>query len=327
LKNKKIIVTGAEGFIGSNLCNRLTKTFPNVRLIGAGNINHPCKFNNVLNSFFCDYLQPRDIHKYLESTSSLDIVGVIHLGACSRTDELDMNYLLQNNHRFSADLIDLCASKNIRLIYASSASVYGRYNQKESKSDEKPLNPYAFSKLLTDRYYVNNYGASSAPIAGLRFFNVFGTGEGHKKGMSSPITTFNNQALENHSINLFEENCIANFNGKYARDFISVIDTIDAIEELLIKPSITGLIDIGSGLPMTFEEVAALVSRWWKKEKGINVDINTVNFPPHLQDGYQPFTKADMSMVKNKKLDWKPEDQRLRIYQCLNKMNNHNPEL
>jgi len=162
----------------------------------------------------------------------------------------------------------------------SSASVYGN-----TKGKINPLNYYAITKLQVDYFVQDNLDKFSS-IQGFRYFNVYGNGEEHKGDQASPISKFTKQIRETGKLKLFKGS------DKFLRDFICVDDVVDIV---LYNRAESGIYDLGTGTPISFQEVAELVA---EKEKG---EIEYIDFPEHLKGKYQTNTKADMKWLGNYK--------------------------
>ncbi len=313
-----LIITGCEGFIGSNIARYFLEHSNNVSLIGCGSLNRKEKFMNISNLSLIDYWDKSELFTNLSSIRKDRIIGIIHMGACSSTDECNGEYLIKNNTRYTNKLIDYCIHNSLRMIYASSASVYGIRGEYDKDNETKlsPMNMYAFSKLLTDNYLRFNY-PNQKLITSLRFFNVFGLNERHKIGMSSPIHTFNQQAKLNFQIKLFKED---NINHLFQRDFIFVDDIAELINIFLTRKDLYGLFDVGTGRPTSFKDIANKIGTWWK-ENGSLIDIKEIDFPKKLIGSYQTYTRANMDYLVVKKIDWRPKETFEGIEFFLNRIN------
>ena len=181
-----IVVTGAAGFIGSNLVRAL-----NARgerdIIAVDNLTRSEKIANLADCDIADFLDKDEfIVRLTEGDFALDIAAVLHQGACSDTMETDGRYMMRNNYRYSVALLDYCQEQEIPFLYASSASVYGSGTTfREERAYEAPLNVYAYSKALFDQYARGVMSDRTAQIAGFRYFNVYGMREQHKGRGSS----------------------------------------------------------------------------------------------------------------------------------------------
>ena len=147
----KIVVTGAAGFIGSNLIQGL-----NARgiddIIAVDDLSVGDKFRNLADLRIADYVDMDDFYALYGAGHYGDVEAVFHEGACSDTMEQDGKYMMDNNFTLSCELFQACMSQGTRLLYASSAATYGGSSTfKEEPAYEKPLNVYGYSKLLFDQ--------------------------------------------------------------------------------------------------------------------------------------------------------------------------------
>jgi ADP-L-glycero-D-manno-heptose 6-epimerase len=275
------IVTGANGFIGSNLAIHLSKL--NQGAVYAIDFESNRGYlTNQKNIFF---IPAKVFYSDLKNTiKSLGTPKVIfHEGAISSTTETDWSKLLHFNINCSLDLIYYCRNNNIPLQYASSASVYGNLPIEEWKNSNKntnPLNLYAKSKQQID-YVSSMIMNSKMPpklIQGMRYFNVYGPNEDHKGDQASPYHKFKKQLQESGKIKLFEGS------KDFFRDFISVEELIQKkLYCLENKPS--GIYDVGTGTPKSFYDVAL--------EIGSSSDvIEWIPMPSHLEEHYQKYSCA-----------------------------------
>jgi len=197
---------------------------------------------------------------------------IIHQGAMSSTTNTNLKQIFTFNIDFSEWLFEQAAKYDIPVKYASSASVYG--NQ---QGIINPLNYYALSKVTTD-YWVQDHIDEFPLIQGFRYFNVYGEGEEHKNDQASPITKFAKQLEENGKLKLFEGS------DKFLRDFICVDDIVDIV---LNNEKGSGIYDLGTSAPVSFQHVAECVA---KKYGG---EIEYIPFPDHLKGKYQTYTCAE----------------------------------
>ena len=216
------IVTGAAGFIGSNLVRAL-----NARgerdIIAVDNLTRGDKFNNLVDCEIADYLDKDDFLEALSAGSFDDgIEAVLHQGACSDTVESDGRYMMDNNYRWTAQLLEFCQGEEIPLVYASSAAVYGGTGVfRESREFERPLNVYGYSKFLLDQVVRRQLASRTAPIVGLRYFNVFGPRQDKNGPYAAVIPVWVGRLLAN-------EPCTINGDGDTSRDFCFVKNAVQA---------------------------------------------------------------------------------------------------
>jgi nucleoside-diphosphate-sugar epimerase len=169
------IVTGAAGFIGSRLVGALNRA--GVReIIAVDDLADAEKVSNLASLDIEDYLDKREFLERLEANQFDGVIeGVLHQGACSDTMESNGRFMMENNYRYSCALLDWCQEEEVPLLYASSASVYGAGRVfREDRKFEAPLNVYGYSKFLFDQRVRRRLASRSAPIVGLRYFNVYG---------------------------------------------------------------------------------------------------------------------------------------------------------
>lgn len=252
----KILITGHKGFIGQNLTLYLQNDHA---LFGY-------EWQETL----------------LPEVEGFD--WVIHLGAISSTVERDIDKIILQNYEFSKWLYNQCSRKGVNLQYASSASVYGTNENFSEDAPKNPQSPYAWSKYLFDRWVWQQ--DHKIIVQGLRYFNVYGPMEDHKRNQASPITKFVKQAKSSKTIELFENS------EKYKRDFIFVGDVCEIHKQLLEK-KVSGIYNVGTGFTYSFQDVADIVA------KKYSANIQYISMPENLKNQYQEYTCADITKLSN----------------------------
>lgn len=302
------VVTGAAGFIGSNLVKALNER-GETDIIAVDNLKHADKFRNLTDCDIADYMDKEEFLTRLgEGYFDGLLAAVLHEGACSDTMETDGRYMMQNNYRYSLELLNYCQEEEIPFLYASSASVYGAGPVfKEDRAHESPLNVYAYSKFLFDQVVRRRWDRRSAQIVGLRYFNVYGPREAHKGRMASVAFHFFNQFRADGYVKLFE-GCDGYENGGQLRDFVSVEDVVKVNMHFLDHPDQSGIFNLGTGRAQSFNDVAVAVINTLRAEQGeaaLSLDeirkrelLRYVPFPEQLKGKYQSYTQADMAAVR-----------------------------
>ena len=300
-----LLVTGAAGFIGSNLVRAL-----NARghrdVVAVDNLARAEKVPNLVDLEIADFIDKRDLPKRLASLAG--VTAVLHQGACSDTMEGDGRYMMENNYEYSKTLLDWCQQRRVPFIYASSASVYGAGRVfRESREHEAPLNVYGYSKFLFDQVVRGMLERRTAQVAGFRYFNVYGPREAHKGRMASVAFHFFNQYLAEGRVKLFEGSDGFG-HGEQIRDFVSVEDVVKVNLFFLGNPAVSGIFNVGTGRAQSFNDVAVATVNAIRRSRGEAAlalaqlrdagTIQYVPFPPQLVGKYQSFTQADISALR-----------------------------
>jgi ADP-L-glycero-D-manno-heptose 6-epimerase len=301
-----IVVTGAAGFIGSNLVKALNDG-GETDVVAVDNLAKPDKFANLVDCAIADYIDKRDFLQMVTSRRLTRPAAVFHQGACSDTMESDGRYMMENNYRYSIELLEWCQQQKIPFIYASSAAVYGSGPQfVEDPSNERPLNIYGYSKYLFDQIVRRRLTSLTAPVVGLRYFNVYGPREAHKGRMASVAFHHFEQFGRDGKVRLFEGSH-GYANGEQRRDFIHVDDVVTANLNFLNRPT-SGVFNLGTGRAQPFNDVGLSVVNEMRRQAGhdrVTLQqavsqglIEYVPFPAALQGKYQPFTQADLTALR-----------------------------
>lgn len=292
-----IVVTGAAGFIGSVMVERLNKEgLTDIIVVDDFSSEH--KNRNLAEKKFIEKVHRDEFFMWFDKNHS-DVDFIIHIGARTDTTEFDMDVLNILNLDYTKQMWVRCSTYSIPLIYASSAATYGLGEFGYEDNHEvvyklKPLNPYGISKNEFDKWALKE--EKTPPFwAGLKFFNVYGPNEYHKGRMASVILHAFNQIKETGKVKLFRSHNPDFNDGEQLRDFIFVMDVVDVIRYLMNNKPESGLYNLGTGKARAFKDLALATF------KAINTEpvIEFIDTPEDIRDKYQYFTEADMSKLKN----------------------------
>jgi ADP-L-glycero-D-manno-heptose 6-epimerase len=303
----RIVVTGAAGFIGSNIVKGLNDRGID-DIIAVDDLTQGDKFRNLADLRIADYVDADVFYDAFADGHFGSVDAVFHEGACSDTMETDGKYMMDNNYTLSCGLFRACQERGTRLLYASSAATYGgSANFVESPEFERPLNVYGWSKLLFDQRMRRELGAqlerAAHQVVGFRYFNVYGPREQHKGRMASVAFHQFNQFREHGKVKLFGD--YGGYGpGEQMRDFVFVDDVVAVNLWFFDHPDRSGIFNLGTGRAQPFNDVAAAVvsalggtplDAAAAAQRGL---IEYIPFPPALQGKYQCFTQADLSALR-----------------------------
>ncbi len=321
----RIVVTGAAGFIGSNIIKGL-----NARgitdIIAVDDMTQGDKFRNLVDLRISDYLDIGNFYEPFLHGSFGQIEAVFHEGACSDTMEPNGKYMMDNNYRLSCDLFHACQKRGARLFYASSAATYGMAKAddqnpgttlpfREAPEFEHPLNVYGYSKLLFDQRMRRECGVDFQrakigkvfQVVGFRYFNVYGPREQHKGRMASVAFHQFNQFRAEGKVKLFE--AYGGYGpGEQMRDFVFVDDVVAVNLWFFDHPAHSGIFNLGTGRAQPFNDIAHAVVNASRAQQGLpclSLDeavaagmIAYIPFPDALRGKYQCFTQADLNALR-----------------------------
>ena len=304
-----IIVTGAAGFIGSNIVKALNRR-GETDIIAVDNLTNGHKFRNLADCDIAHYLDKHEfIRQVREHLVPHDIRAVFHQGACSNTMEHNGQYMMENNYQYSLDLLDWCQDERIPFLYASSAAVYGKGTAfREERALEKPLNVYGYSKFLFDQVVRRRIAQGlTAQVVGFRYFNVYGMREQHKGRMASVAYHHFNQYRSQGYVNLF--GAYENYgNGEHSRDFVSVEDVAKVNLYFFDNFEKSGIFNLGTGRSQPFNDLAAATVNACRAAEGkpkLSLAelveqqlIRYTPFPEDLAGKYQSFAQADTEKLR-----------------------------
>ena len=290
-----ILITGGAGFIGSALVWQLNcENKQDILICDRFRTND--KWKNLQHLKFSDFVTPENLFALIEK-NKFPLTDIIHLGACSNTVEKDMDFLYENNVKFSQKLWSLSLEQKAKFIYASSAATYGDgsngFDDQEDKIKKlRPLNKYGYSKQLFDEWVLKQNNKPSLWV-GLKFFNVFGPNEYHKGSMASVLFHSVSQIKKYGFAKLFKSEKIEYLDGEQLRDFFYVKDVTKVISFLMRKKPASGIYNLGSGQANTFKNIITYAFQALNKK----VKIEYIPMPDHIRDKYQYYTQAKMNKL------------------------------
>ncbi len=290
-----VVVTGANGFIGSALIWELNRS-GETNIIAVDSVSLTERPTLLAQKKIQRFLLKDEIWHFLESSEAKSVLAVIHMGACSSTTEMNEAFLKENNTDYTKKLWSWCASQSIPYIFASSGAIYG--DGSKGFSDETPpqnftaLNPYGHSKLVVDQWVLEQRLVPPKWFA-LRFFNVYGPNEYFKGDMASVVFKAAGQIRETSELKLFKSQNPQFADGKQMRDFVYVKDITRWILELLNNDIPSGIYNMGFGVARTWLDLAKLTFAAMKSP----MKICWIEIPEAIRARYQYFTEASMAKL------------------------------
>jgi len=277
----RVLVTGGAGFIGSNVVKMLEAR--GIETVILDDFSH-ASYKNLLGvkgEIICGDILDEPLYKKLGKVDA-----VIHEAAITDTTLADDTKMMMVNYNGFKNVLNLCLDKKIRLVYASSAGVYGDGTSAMREDAEIiPHNTYAYSKYQCDCLMKKITEKSSTPIiVGLRYFNVYGPDEYHKGLSASMIYQLYLQMKEGKKPRIFKF-------GEQKRDFVYVKDAARiTIEALNSKKS--AVLNVGTGTPRSFNDIVASLN------KTMGLDLKPDYFDNPYAGKYQDYTEADTTFLK-----------------------------
>jgi len=290
-----IVVTGAAGFIGSNIVAALNAGRDDIVAVDT---QDALAGGNLAGLRVQRSLSREELLESLPNFSKAQ--AVVHMGACSDTTVTDREFVMRNNFEYTRTLWNFCAQHGVRFVYASSAATYGDgsagYDDAADPKRLKPLNLYGESKQRFDLWALEQT-ITPPQWAGLKFFNVYGPREAHKQRMASMVFHSMNQIRERGTVRLFKSNDPKYPDGGQKRDFVYVKDAAAAVLHFLQTPKekCNALFNVGTGKARTFNDL-------------VTATFSAMNVPPKIEyipmardlvGKYQNFTEARIEKIRS----------------------------
>jgi ADP-L-glycero-D-manno-heptose 6-epimerase len=296
-----ILITGGAGFIGSYLQAALARR--GLETVVADTLGSEGKWRNLAKHPPTRVVHPDELDVFLASHPPIEMV--FHLGAVSETTATDGDHTWATNVELSRRIWEWCASRGVRMVYASSAATYGNGSDGFDDDNEpkvlerlRPLNLYGWTKhafdLLVTRTLIHRR-ERPPQWAGLKFFNVYGPNEYHKGRMISVVKVKYDEIANGGPARLFKSDQPGLADGAQARDFIWVGDVVDVLLWLMDTPAVSGLFNLGTGGARTYLDLAHAVS----DAAGQPRKVEFIDMPASLRGQYQSFTQAPMDRLRS----------------------------
>jgi len=247
----KFAVTGGFGFIGSNIVKLLIQKGHDVEIIDKQVSKKKTvfeKFQEKVNFNQTDICDPESLRPILN-----DVDGIFHQAALTSVPESYKKPELYHNVNVigTKNIFEIAQENNLKVVYASSSSVYGNTEKIPIKenSNRNPINPYGKTKL-EDEFLAEKFSNNNTRIIGLRYFNVFGKGQtGDYAGV---ITKFLECINQKKPLKIFGK-------GDQIRDFIHVNDVAKANIVAMQSKIDQGFFNIGTGKTVSIKQLAELM--------------------------------------------------------------------
>lgn len=295
ISTMKYVVTGGAGFIGSHISEYLMQQGHDVVIIDNLYSGNEKNIRTLKNRKKCIFINGTIADGRLLSELFYDVDGVFHNAAVASVPVSLEDPALCNETNITGTLNVLIAARDNavkRVVFSSSAAVYGNLNTPPQKETMKPApqSPYAVSKLAGEEYCSVFSSAFNLSTISLRYFNVYGPRQNPLSDYAPVIPRFIEQTLADQAPTIFGD-------GNQSRDFVYVEDVVQANIRAM-ESNLQGIFNISGGKYITINELASTISEFAGMGK------SPVHSDPRPADVRESF--ADISKAQNK-LHFVPE--------------------
>jgi len=285
--NKRYLITGGAGFIGSHLCRALMKRGDQIVILDSLESGKLSNIDDILHNGRVEFIHDTILNESRVLSACEGVDGIFHLSALvSVQRSIDDPRL---NHQVNVDgLFTVLESARLsgvsNIVLASSAALYGNlYAPPHTESlPAVPLSPYAVGKCLSEVYssvYTQLYGVQTVC---LRFFNVYGPNQDPTSPYSGVISKFLDAITHSSNFTIFGD-------GEQTRDFVYVKDVVQALI-LSMDSNVSGVYNVGTGISSSINQLARIIMQVAGKE----VDIHY----KEPREGEVRYSCADISKAK-----------------------------
>lgn len=297
LRDKKVLVTGGAGFIGSNLCEYLINNDVNVTCLDNFSTGHRRNINDLINNKKFTLIEGdiRDLSTCIKACENQNFI--LHQAALGSVPRSIVDPILTNEVNISGFLNMLIAARESgvkRLVYAASSSTYGDSEMMPKVENKigKPLSPYAITKYVNELYadiFSKIYGLETI---GLRYFNVFGRRQDPNGAYAAVIPKFVGQLIKG-------ESPVINGDGTYSRDFTYIDNVIQANILGLIttnKNAINTVYNVAYGDRSSLNDLTKYLKNYLSEYDNKISNIDIIHGPN--RDGDIPHSHASIDKAK-----------------------------
>lgn len=297
-KNSVFLVTGAAGFIGSNLCEAILNMGYKVKALDDLSTGKKENVDMFLGDSNYEFIKGdiKDIDVCINACKGVDFVlNQAAWGSVPRSIEMPLFYCA-NNIQGTLNMLEAARQNRVKkFVYASSSSVYGDEPNlpKKEGAEGNLLSPYAVTKMCDEEWakqYTKHYGLDTY---GMRYFNVFGKRQDPNGSYAAVIPKFIKQLIDGEAPTI-------NGDGKQSRDFTYIENVIEANLKACLAPSDVA----GQAFNIAFGGREYLIDIYYGLTKALGVNCEP-NYGPD-RAGDIKHSNADISKAK-KLLGYDPD--------------------